>query len=216
MRSKHTLGLVLALLCVSFGCKGPEDKLADHIEEMAEIMEEYEDEPEEGVAELREYIHDNLPDMASNWAEILVDIDKAETKSDKKKRVLEVVEALKEPMQLLTKHGIPFMAAAAGDDDVEDTVKDWAEDYEELAESLQDDLKDEAEDMFDPEDLVDAVRDSAEAVCDCSSERCKRKHMVIAGLNYELLDGLEDIGAIKEKWQRRARSAREDMWRCMR
>ena len=41
-------GAILAL-ALGTGCKGPEDKLADHFEELTEIMEDHMDEPKEGV-----------------------------------------------------------------------------------------------------------------------------------------------------------------------
>ena len=121
-------GAILAL-ALGTGCKGPEDKLADHFEELTEIMEDHMDEPKEGVEELREYMRDNGPEMASLWAEMAVDLDKADGEDEKKERAEEMSEALAEPTKKLMEAGKKFGKKAMGDKDameiVEKAEKEW-------------------------------------------------------------------------------------------
>ena len=195
-------------LVVSTGCKSPEEKLAGHMEEMTEIMEDNKDEPQKGVEELREYLHDNLPEMAEASAELLVEIDKLESKSERKDRIEEAMEAVREPMAKMVSVGIPFLAEAAGDEDVEDYVKDMAKAYMKLGRSLEDDAKDFGEDELDPKALTSTANDAAEEYCECRKKSCRKKQ----GLIVDMTTGIAyNFGS---KYRRKAERAWDKMRRC--
>ena len=90
-------GLCAALL-ISTGCsKSQEDSLAGSMEKIAEIMTEGKEDPVEGVKELREYMHNNLPEMTKQVTSLLVELDKMDDAKARAERIKAVVEAFKAP-----------------------------------------------------------------------------------------------------------------------
>ncbi len=116
-------------LVVSAGCKSPEEKLAANLEEMTEILEEHAEEPEDGITAMREYMHDNLPDMVENATELMVELDEAESTSDRNDRLDEIVEALSGPGEKLFEAGTKFAEAAGKDEGARDLAKDMLEQF---------------------------------------------------------------------------------------
>ena len=127
--------------CSAAGLSSPEDRLAGHIADMTEIMEDNEDEPAAGVEELHMYMQDNLPSMMEAIGSILVEVDKIEDPGDRAEHIEEVVEALEDPIKDFEKASEDFGEEAAEDDDAADYVEDWSKDWEKTAKKL-DDLED--------------------------------------------------------------------------
>ena len=100
-------------------------------------MEDNEDEPKEGVEELREYMQDNLPDMMAQVGEMIVEIDKLDPE-DRAERVKEMKEALIPAFEAVAEAGAKFGKAAKKDDDTEEYVEDWGKGYKDTAEELED------------------------------------------------------------------------------
>ena len=137
MRTLLIISTLSMFLALSTGCKKPEDKLADHMEEMTEIMEDNEDEPAEGAEELREYMHDNLPDMMAQVGQFLVDIDK-EDPDDRADRIKEAKETLEEAFKSFAKASASFEKKAKKDKDFKKYVKGINKEYEKLFEEFGD------------------------------------------------------------------------------
>jgi len=119
---------VAALICGS-GCKSPEEKLAANAEEIAEIMDEHKDSPADGVKALREYLQENLPDMAENVAQLWVDLDSAESTSERHERLDEIMETLTDGAEKLTKAGAAFGKAAMKDEGAAEEMEAIVEQY---------------------------------------------------------------------------------------
>ena len=111
------------LLCVFFlfftlllvACGGKESSVADHIKAMDSIMTSNMDSPKDGVEELREYIHDNLPEMMEQMTELAVELQKIEDDGERKERAKEIIEALTGPITTMSATAEKFQAKAAGD-----------------------------------------------------------------------------------------------------
>lgn len=118
MRQNLVLSLVIfALVSLLAACGGkPEEKIADHIEEMSEICEDNMDSPEDGVKELRGYLHDNLPDMMEQVGEALVELDKIEDDGERKERLEEMTKALEEAVKNYGGKCESFAEKAMGDE----------------------------------------------------------------------------------------------------
>jgi len=133
----------------ALGLSSPEDRIAGHLEDMTEIMEDHEDEPADGVEKLHEYIQDNLPSMMEAYGEIMVDLDKMDDPEDRAERIEDIAETLEDPVKDLLKAGEKFGEEAADDDDVMKYAEKWAEGWEETME--------EAEDLEDLMDIMDGM-----------------------------------------------------------
>ena len=105
--SALALGATTFIACDSVteatGISSPESRLAGHIEDMAKIMEDNEDEPADGVEELHEYMQDNLPSMMEAMGKCMVEVDKIEDPEDRAERIEEIAEALEDPIKTFTK-----------------------------------------------------------------------------------------------------------------
>ena len=128
--------LALAGLVFGSGCKSPEDRLAGHAEELTEIMEDHMDKPKEGIEELREYMQDNLPDIAEDMTQVLVDLDEEEG-DDRSKHADEVVETLEKPIEKLVKTAMEFAGKVDEDDDAKKELKEMQKGYSGVAEVFE-------------------------------------------------------------------------------
>lgn len=112
-----TLG-VISLLLTGFllasmaACSsGPEGEIADYIKEVAEIMKDNTESPKEGLEEIREYMHDNLPAIMEQVGVALVEIDECEDSEDRRERLEEMQEELAPAIHELEAAAGPFMRA---------------------------------------------------------------------------------------------------------
>jgi len=131
MRTLITISALSVVLALSTGCKKPEDKLVDHLEEMTDIMEDNEDEPADGAEELREYMRDNLPDIMAQVGQFIVDVDK-EDPEDRAERVKDAKKELEEALESFGKASKSFEKKAKKDKDFKKYVKGIGKEYEDL------------------------------------------------------------------------------------
>ena len=129
------LALAVAVL-VAPGCKKPEEKIAVHAEALTEIFEDNEDDPKDGVETLREYMRDNLPEIARSVAELAVEIDAIDSRRDRKERVEEIMDVLEKPLTKLLEAAMDFRDAGRGDSDAQEAAREVEETWEEIAEAL--------------------------------------------------------------------------------
>lgn len=120
-----------ALLALS-GCKRPEEKLAAHLEEVAEILEADREDADDRLDTLREYARSNLPDMVELAAELIAELDGLKS-SDRKDRIEEIGEALGPAVERLTKAAEELIEDGDDGDDVEDWFEDFGKEYVRLA-----------------------------------------------------------------------------------
>jgi hypothetical protein len=134
-------GLCTALL-TSTGCKSQEDHLVGHIEEIAEIMTDGKEEPVEGVQDLRDYLHDNLPEISKQMMSLLMELDKMEDPKARAERIKEVIEAFKAPAAAVIAAGPGFMEAVAKSEaaqaESQKSVTSWAQTAMQLGDVLKD------------------------------------------------------------------------------
>ncbi len=117
MKRTHLLGLGLmaGMLALNSGCKSDVGKIADYYEEQAEIMEEYADDPLEGLKELHEHDMDNMPELLEAQANIRVELMGMDSKKDVKERSKEIFEDLEEAVERYQKARKKFRKAIRED-----------------------------------------------------------------------------------------------------
>jgi TolA-binding protein len=110
------LSLLLALSLSLGACSKPENKIGGHLEKMTEIMNDNASSPADGIDELREYLHSNLPDMAEQLGKLIVELEGMDDEAEIKERTKQMAENLKEPMQAFQKATDEFMKKAGSDE----------------------------------------------------------------------------------------------------
>ena len=117
MKKQFFIVLLLALLIAPFlgGCSKPEDKIASHIEAMAEIMEDNADSPEDGVKKLESYLQDNGPTIARHVGEMIVELDKIDDDAEAKERLKEMKDTLETVSKKFEETSSKFQAAVGKD-----------------------------------------------------------------------------------------------------
>lgn len=116
-RITMTVVAILTSLLLVAGCSKPEEKVAKHLENIAEIMDDHKDKPKKGIEELREYVRDNLPAMAEAAAEAVVELDKIEDDKERVKRAEEMLKALEKPVKKVKESSGKFQEKVAKDKD---------------------------------------------------------------------------------------------------
>jgi len=115
LRWAATLGLGLAVVA----CGGIEGDLADHVENIEEILDDNMDDPADGVAELEEYVLDHLGEITALVTDLFVELYEIDDSDDVRDRLKEVEEALKGPMESLQKTWAEFERKARTDKDAQ-------------------------------------------------------------------------------------------------
>lgn len=134
------LWLLCALLAVSisFGCgKSPAKTLKGQIEDLTEIFEDNEDDPVEGIEELRSYMHDNLPDAMEAVGIALQQIVECDDDDCREELAEDWQEDLEEVLEDFQSAAQAFAEAVEDDDDAEEAMEEIAERYEAVFESLE-------------------------------------------------------------------------------
>lgn len=75
----------------------PQERLAKHLEKLAELLGEHEDEPSEAISALREYGQEHLPDITQASLELVVELDRIEDPGERGERALEHLAVIQEP-----------------------------------------------------------------------------------------------------------------------
>ena len=97
MKQAIKLGILLvaSLFLISCGSSSPEERIADHIENVGEIFEDNMDDPEDGVDELLDYFDDNFSDIVMAVADGIAKIhESSDKKTTVKKMADEILEAV--------------------------------------------------------------------------------------------------------------------------
>ncbi len=148
----------IAIVCLSTfvllssGCKKPEETLAGHLEKVVAIMDDNEDEPADGLDALREYVHENGPEMSRAWGELMVELDEIEDPGDRADRAMEILKVLKSPLRGLRKQADVFQRAVRKDDDASEQLEDLLEGWQRLGGKLKDDVEDLKEEIESAEE----------------------------------------------------------------
>ena len=121
------MAIVLGLVA-SAGCKSPEEKLAAHIEEANDILEDNHKDPKAGLESLRTYLRKNLPDMAEAWGELIAELDGLSGK-ELEARTAEIAKVLKDPLEDLVKVTDEFEDVIDETEEARDWLNDLAMDY---------------------------------------------------------------------------------------
>ena len=98
MKQAIKLGILLvaSLFLISCGRSSPEERIADHIENVGEIFSDNMDDPEDGVDELLDYYDDNFSDIVMAVADGIVEIhESSEKKTRVRKMADEILKAVK-------------------------------------------------------------------------------------------------------------------------
>ena len=154
--SALALGATTFIACDSvtdtIGISSPEARLAGHIEDMAKIMEDNEDEPADGVEELHEYMQDNLPSMMEAVGQCMVDVDKIEDPEDRAERIEEIADELKDSYKDFAKAAEDFGEAIEDDDDAQEYAEEWAESWEDTGKEMED-----MKDLMEMMEMMDSM-----------------------------------------------------------
>ena len=127
--------MIIACLIMSAGCKKPEEVLANHMSELTEVVEDASS-PASAIEDGRKYLRDNLPEIAKASAEIAVELDEIEKRSERKDRLEEVLETIEKPATRLVK-ALARVAEKAGDDkDAKKAGKAFQKQWQGIAEQL--------------------------------------------------------------------------------
>ena len=136
--TRWPLALLLLLLLTSVGCGKPEAKLADHVTEMASILDSNADKPKAGAEALRDYLRKNLPDMLKLVGEMVAELDKIEDPSERAKRANEMMTAVQAAVVGAQAKALVFAAKAKDDEETKKYVMGIAESYEKMASEIGD------------------------------------------------------------------------------
>jgi hypothetical protein len=109
------LGLGLAVVA----CGGIEGDLADHVENVEEILDDNMDDPADGVEELEAYVIDHLGEITALVTNLFVELYEIDDADDVRDRLKEVEEKLKGPMESLQKTWAEFERKARSDKDAQ-------------------------------------------------------------------------------------------------
>ena len=137
MKKAIQLGILLvaSLLLVSCGST-PEERIADHIENIGEILE---DDPKDGIDELIDYYDDNFSDIIMAVAEVMVEIHES---SDKKTTVKKMADEILKAVENIEGPANKFVRKVTQDHDLgrelERKVMRQFREYEDLEEVLED------------------------------------------------------------------------------
>ena len=137
MKKAIQLGILLvaSLLLVSCGST-PEERIADHIEKIGEILE---DDPKDGIDELIDYYDDNFSDIIMAVAEVMVEIHES---SDKKTTVKKMADEILKAVENIEGPANKFVRKVNQDRDLgrelERKVMRQFREYEDLEEVLED------------------------------------------------------------------------------
>lgn len=136
LKLAYLLALALAFSALS-GCSKPEDKLGDHLMTLADIMNDYRDEPEDGVAQLRYYLRAHLPEMLELSATLVVELDEIKDDGERKERAKEIASTLKYPAGRVAKAGMRFGQAVEKDKAAQKLLMEIGESYMGLEDVLE-------------------------------------------------------------------------------
>ena len=121
------LSLLLALTFSLGACSKPEKKIGGHLEKMAEIMNDNASSPADGIDELREYLHKNLPEMAEQIGQLIVELEGMDDEAEIKERLKQIKENLDESMKTFEKASGEFMGKAMGDEKAQKKIAEIQE-----------------------------------------------------------------------------------------
>ncbi len=137
MRSVVIAVLVVVGLTLGACGSGPEGTMADHLEQIDEIMQDNMDEPAEGIIELREYIRLNLPEAMRTVGAAIVELDELEESSERRERLEEMLDRLRGPMKSLQRTAKAFERAASKDEEARAALERLGRRWESLGEIFE-------------------------------------------------------------------------------
>ena len=124
-----------ALVLLGAGCKKPEDVLAKHMTELTERLEEA-DSPGQAIEDGRRYMQENLPEIARASAELTVELDEIEARSERKGRLKAILQTLNEPATDLIKVVAKLSEKANDDESAKEAAKSFQKQWQGIAEQL--------------------------------------------------------------------------------
>ena len=121
MKQAIKLGILLvaSLFLISCGSSSPEERIADHIENVGEIFSDNMDDPEDGVDELLDYYDDNFSDIVMAVADGIVEIHES---SDKKETVKNMADEILEAVENVQGTAMKFGQKVERDRDLQDRL----------------------------------------------------------------------------------------------
>ena len=121
MKQAIKLGILLvaSLFLISCGSSSPEERIADHIENVGEIFEDNMDDPEDGIDELLDYYDDNFSDIVMAVADGIVEIHES---SDKKETVKNMADEILEAVENVQGTAMKFAQKVDRDRDLQDRL----------------------------------------------------------------------------------------------
>ena len=121
MKQAIKLGILLvaSLFLISCGSSSPEERIADHIENVGEIFSDNMDDPEDGVDELLDYYDDNFSDIVMAVADGIVEIHES---SDKKETVKNMADEILEAVENVQGTAMKFAQKVDRDRDLQDRL----------------------------------------------------------------------------------------------
>ena len=141
-KNSFILKTFILLLSISLGflvaCSGPEDQLADKMEDLTSILEDNMDSPDEGVKDVRKFLINETPEIMRLIGEIAVELDKIEDADERAERLEEIIKTLEEPGKKLAEIGEKFGDKAKDNKDAQKEMQElmssipMAEGYSEI------------------------------------------------------------------------------------
>ena len=121
MKQAIKLGILLvaSLFLISCGSSSPEERIADHIENVGEIFSDNMDDPEDGVDELLDYYDDNFSDIVMAVADGIVEIHES---SEKKTRVRKMADEILKAVKNIQGPAMKFGQKVDRDRDLQDRL----------------------------------------------------------------------------------------------
>jgi hypothetical protein len=137
MQTRLILATTILSLAIATGCGKPEDKMLDHSEELASIMEDNVDSPADGVEEIHKYVRKNLPGMLEQVGKLLVELDEIDDVKERAERATEIAKKFAEASKKSSAAAMKFAEAVMKDEAAAKYGKEWAEKWEKAAAPLQ-------------------------------------------------------------------------------
>ncbi|MDX9719447.1 MAG: hypothetical protein RBU37_01775 [Myxococcota bacterium] len=115
----------------------PEEKLVEQLDAMNAILERNLESPKDGLIELRQYLRVHLPEMAEQFATLIVELDTIEDDEKRTVRFEELRIGLKGPYDELNQRVEALMVATLADPDALEYFTAFGDGWKHLADRIE-------------------------------------------------------------------------------
>ena len=118
----HNSKILISVLLLG-ACAAPEQQLATHVDEVADLYRTHRGAPQDGIRALHVYLQNHLSDIEGHASAVKSAVQSAGSPEDRSARAQKALTVLKEPLAALEREGRAFRAQAARDAGVQQVIE---------------------------------------------------------------------------------------------